>query len=67
MYKSNFVNIKSINVRDVLRKVLKEIIYVNFRENKPLINIFLRMIVISDSRDILYKLIRIFYLFTYLN
>jgi hypothetical protein len=67
MYKSNFVNIKSINVRDVLRKVLKEIIYVNFRENKPLINIFLKMIVISDSRDILYKLIRIFYLFTYLN
>jgi hypothetical protein len=67
MFEGSFVNIKSPNLRNNLREILKKIIYVNLREDKPSVNIFLRMIAINGSSDIWRKLTRISYSSIYLN
>jgi hypothetical protein len=61
VFKGSFVDIKSTDVKDILREILKEVIYISLREDKPSVNIFLRVVAISDSYDILYRSIRISY------
>jgi len=61
------VDIKSTGVKDVLRKVLKRVIYISLREDKLSVSYLLRVIVINNSYNILYRLIRIFCLLTYFS
>jgi hypothetical protein len=59
--KGSFVDIKSTDVKDILREILKGVIYISLREDKPSVNTFLRVVAISDSYDILYRSIRMSY------
>jgi hypothetical protein len=64
--KNNFMNVKSITMKDILRKILKEIIYVSLRKNKSSVSTFLRIILLA-THDISHRLIRMSYSPIYLS